>query len=125
MAKTKPSQAKARDTWIQGNLDYNYYIKKRSGARLFSKKPAGTRLAGIVDAPNCDSRIDYIQDLSDTMELYREAIEREKHGKEVQRLVLTFESPEDKQLLADLSKAAKKEKVSLSEYVKKVLKSNK
>lgn len=122
MAKTKPSQAKARDTWTEKNKDYSYYIKQRSGSRLFAKKSAGTKLAGIVDAPNCDSRIDYIQDLSDTMELYREAIEREKGEQTVHRVVLTFESQEDKELLAKLNEKAKKEKITLSEFIKKALK---
>ena len=77
---TKKSQAKARDNWILNNEDYNFYIKARSESRRFAKRPAGKRLDNIIKEG--DERIDYIQDLKDTLEYYREAIEREENKSE-------------------------------------------
>lgn len=121
MAKTPSYVARARDAWTARNKDYNLYIQKRSVTRYFAKRTPGTRFDQILDAG--DSRIDYIQDLMDMQELCREAIEREKGCKEVQRTVLAFDSDDDKKLLEELQKSAKRERLTLSEYVKKALKS--
>lgn len=121
MAKTPSYTARARDAWTARNKDYNLYIQKRSVARYFVNRTPGTRFDQVLNEG--DPRIDYIQDLMDMQELCREAIEREKDGKKVEKAVLAFDSDSDKELLEKLQANAKSEKLSLSEYVKKALKS--
>lgn len=76
---TRKSQERARDKWILDNADYNFYIKSRSESRRFANRKPGGKLDNILKEG--DSRIDYIKDLEETAEFYREAIAREKGKK--------------------------------------------
>ena len=120
MPRTTQAQSHARDNWIHDNKDYNFYIKSRSESRRFAKRSRNGKLDRIIN--NEDPRIDYIQDLMDSVELYRQAIARENEEASIKQVTLSFQSEEDKRLLATTKKQAKHAKLPLSEYIKQVLK---